>query len=145
MIVKEIKDLEDAREIMFNPSILALLEDDDNKINYLPVKDCKYIGCYIENRIVGFVMYELVNGLNYAHICMLEGYRGSTAMRFARKAINFRVSDIIYTNMDESLKHIANFASGFGFKLYKTINNAIKKDGIKLDLLIYKLDLSGTE
>lgn len=139
MIVKR-ANAEDVGKIIFDKDIIALLEDDDNKITEVP-KGAQYIGCYVNNEIKGFVMYEWNNNLYYTHICMLKGYRGVMSLNFARKALEFRECNVLYTNVDESLRHVCCFAVNFGFKLWLTQKGVIKKDGKKLDLRTYRLEV----
>ena len=142
MIVKETKDMSEIKSIIFHPTIHPHIEDDDNKVVDLPVKDSKYIGCYIGNNIVGVGMFHKIEGVTVCHMHLLKEYRKSIGLEFGLKAIKLRPADILYTNVDETFPNIMKYVEALGFKLIDTVKQCIKKDGLLYDSNVYKLDFS---
>ncbi len=145
MIVKETTNMDEIKSIIFHPDIRPNLEDDDNKVVELPVDDSKYIGCYIDDKIVGIGMYHKVEGVTVCHMHMLKEYRKEHGLDFGEAALAFRPDDVLYTNIDETFGNIMTYVESLGFELFQVVKNAIRKNGIGLDIFIYKLDLSGEE
>ena len=139
VIVKETKNMEEVKSIIFHPSILPNLEDDDNKVTGLPVKDSKYIGCYVDDKIIGVGMYHKVDGNTVAHMHLLKEYRKELGLEFGKKALKLSPSDVIYTNVDETFPNIMKYVELLGFKLFEIVKQCVKKDGLLYDSSIYRL------
>ena len=142
MIVKETKDMDEIKSIIFHPSIHPHLEDDNNKVVDLPVEDSKYIGCYIDGKIVGVGMFHKVDGVTVSHMHLLKEYRKELGLEFGKAAIKLSPVDIIYTNVDETFPNIMRYVEALGFELFQVVKECVKKDGLMYDLSVYKLDLS---
>lgn len=141
VIVKETKNMDEIKSIIFHPTILPNLEDDDNKVTDLPLEDSKYIGCYVDGKIVGVGMYHKVDGNTVAHMHLLKEYRKEFGLEFGKEAIKMSPDDVIYTNVDETFPNIMKYVELLGFKLFEVVKGCVKKDGLLYDSSIYKLDL----
>jgi hypothetical protein len=142
MMVKETKNMDEIKSIIFHPTIHPHIEDDDNKVVDLPVKDSKYIGCYIDDKIVGVGMFHKVEGLTVCHMHLLKEYRKTIGLEFGLEAIKLRPDDVLYTNVDETFPNIMRYVEALGFKLIDTVKKCVKKDGLFYDSNVYKLDFS---
>lgn len=142
MIVKETKDMDEIKSIIFHPTIHPHIEDDDNKVVDLPIEDSKYIGCYVDDKIVGVGMFHKVEGVTVCHMHLLKEYRKTIGLEFGLEAIKLRPDDIIYTNVDETFPNIMRYVELLGFELFEVVKGCVKKDGLLYDLNVYKLDFS---
>lgn len=142
MIVKETKNMDEIKSIIFHPTIHPHIEDDDNKVTDLPVKDSKYIGCYIDDKIVGVGMFHKVEGVTVCHMHLLKEHRKTIGVEFGKEAIKLRPEDVLYTNIDETFPNIMKYVGLLGFKPFDIVKDCIKKNGISLAVHVYKLDLS---
>lgn len=142
MIVKETTNMDEIKSIIFHPTIHPHIEDDDNKVTDLPVKDSKYIGCYVDDKIVGVGMFHKVEGLTVCHMHLLKEHRKTIGVEFGLEAIKLRPDDILYTNVDETFPNIMKYVELLGFKPFEVVKEYVKKDGLLYDSHVYKLDFS---
>jgi len=137
--------MDEIKSIIFHPTILPNIEDDDNKVVDLPIKDSKYIGCYVDDKIVGVGMFHKVKGVTVCHMHLLKEHRKTIGVKFGLEAIKLRPDDILYTNVDDTFPNIMKYVELLGFKLFNIVKKSIKKDGLFYNLNVYKLDLKGVE
>lgn len=142
MIAKETKDMREIKSIIFHPSIHSKIEDDENKVVDLPVKDAKYIGCYVDDNIVGVGMYHKVEDVTVCHMHILKEHRKTIGLDFGKEALKQSPDNILYTNIDETLGNIMKYVELLGFKPFDIVKDCIKKGGKSLAVHVYKIDLS---
>ncbi len=142
MIVKETKNMDEIKSIIFHPTIHPHIEDDDNKVVDLPTEGAKYIGCYVDDKIVGVGMFHKVEGVTVCHMHLLKEHRKTIGIEFGMEALKLSPDDILYTNIDETFPNIMKYVEALGFRLFKVVEKCIKKDGLLYDSSIFKLDLS---
>lgn len=142
MIARETTNMDEIKSIIFHPTIHPHIEDDDNKVVDLPVEDSKYIGCYVDDEIVGVGMFHKVKGVTACHMHLLKEHRKTIGLEFGLEAIKLSPDDVLYTNIDETFPNIMKYVEALGFKLFEVTKGCIKKEGVFYDSHIYKLDLS---
>ena len=91
--------------------------------------------------------WDLIYHLNFSEEDLIvigkfiKEHRKSIGLEFGKAAIALSPDDVLYTNVDETLGNIMKYVDALGFKLFDVAKNCIKKNGVSLDVNIYKLDL----
>lgn len=112
MIVKEIDDLEEVEKILFNPEIYERIRASDE--DKLPIQGARYIAGYDNGEIFAIMLY-IKRQVTTCHIQVLQTHRAAHAVKFAKKALELREDNILYTNIPDKYPDVIRFAQHFGF------------------------------
>ncbi len=134
MIIKEITDLNEIKKVLYHPDIR-----DDIGCEFMPeeefhpVGDIQWIAGYINNEIIGLMVYNLYDGKVYCHIQMMPEYRKRYTIKFMRMALNIgKVKNAsIYAEIPKDKRGMIAFAKAFDFKI---INRELN------DIFLLRLD-----
>ena len=122
MIVRETKDLEEIKRILCNPEIYDCISDDHSpslEEFEPPLFNVTYIGGYVENEIIGVMIYHNKRGQTYCHIQVLPKFRKEYAEEFAAKALNeqLKTNDVVWAEIPDCYQNVLRFAKSFGFQI----------------------------
>ena len=137
MIARETKNIDEIKSILFDDEIWNRVKADNCNSEF--IEDCKYIGCYLDGKIVGVGMYHQVEDFTMCHMNILKEHRKTIGLEFGKEALKHSPSDTLYTNIPEIFPGIMRYVEALGFKLVSVVKDAIKKDGKNLSVSIYKL------
>jgi len=144
MIVRKTYDRNEIKEILCHPEIYELISDDDSPPRELftpPIEGVDYLGCYVNNEIIGLSVYNYVNDNLYMHFQVLPVYRKKYARKFARMALDIGKAKnaSIYAEIPVCFPNVISFAEGFGFEIIGKKNEGRKKSGIVHEVKILRL------
>ena len=127
MIVRETSNIDDVKKIIFDPEIYERIKIGDSKPE-LTTKNTRYIGAYLNNEIIGVLVYYTRKNYTTCHIQVLKAHRAALAVKFGRIALGFSHSEVLFTNAPKQFTDVIRFIKYFNFK-------KIGSDG---DSLIFK-------
>ncbi len=144
MIVTPTSNLQDIKAVLCNPDIYATIADDSSP----DIKDFEppisnkylYVGGYVNNEIIGLMIYhEYLDG-NKCHVQVLPKHRKEHAKDFGEQSLYHRGTRPLYAEIPDLYKNVLDFALLNGFKVIKRIDNGFIKNGVKhtINVLRYK-------
>jgi hypothetical protein len=146
LITRETKDLEEIKLVLCNPVIYDAISDDDSPSleDYeTPINDdYLYIGAYVDNKIIGLMVYhKFLNG-NKCHIQVLPDFREKYAKDIGEQVLTFRGHSPLYAEIPDLYPNVLRFALHNKFKVVGIRKNDYKKHGKTYDIKVleYKND-----
>ena len=115
MIVKEIFDLEEIGKIFFDPEIYERIRVGEVKPE-LPTKNTRYIGGYLEDELIGVIVYYKRKKYTTCHIQVLKAHRAASAVKFGRMALKLSKTKVLFTNVPRRFPDVIRFVKYFNFK-----------------------------
>ncbi len=144
MIVRPTADIDDIKAILCNPAIYDTIADDNcpNIEGFEPPINNKYlyVGGYVDNEIIGLMVYhEYLDG-NKCHVQVLPEHRKEHAKQFGEQSLKHRGTRPLYAEIPDLYKNVLDFAILNDFKVIKRIDNGFIKDGVNytVNVLRYK-------
>jgi hypothetical protein len=144
LIVKPTENIEDIKRVLCNPSIYDTITDDNSpniKDFEPPINDeYLYIGGYVENKIIGVMIYhEYLDG-NKCHVQVLPEHRKEHAKEFGEQSLKHRGTRPLYAEIPDLYKNVLDFALLNDFKVIKRIDSGFIKNGenYTVNVLRYK-------
>lgn len=144
MIVKETIDLEEIRTVLCNAVIYDTISADGDveASEFTPPinDDYLYIGGYVDNNIIGLLIYhKYLNGCE-CHVQVLPDYRKDYAKEFGEQALRFKGTLPLYAEIPDLYQNVLKYALSNGFEIIKKIDDGFVKNGVKhlVNILKYK-------
>ena len=133
MIVTATTNLADIKAVLCNPSIYDTITDDNspNSEDFEPpINDnYLYIGGYVNNKIIGLMVYhEYLDG-NECHVQVIPEHRKEHAKEFGEQSLCHRGTRPLYAEIPDLYTNVLDFALLNGFKLIKRIDSGFIKNG----------------
>ena len=144
MIVTKIDNVEDIKAVLCNPSIYDTITVDSSpniEDFELPVNDKSlYIGGYVDDKIIGLMVYHKYLDGNKCHVQVLPEHRKEHAKEFGEQSLKFRGTQPLYAEIPDLYKNVLDFAILNDFKVIKRINDGFIKNGVgyTVNVLRYK-------
>jgi len=139
MIVEQTKDIDLIKSVLCRPDIYDVINDDNSgpAEDFEPPMDVLYVAGYVNDDIIGIMIYHEVTGGLKCHIQVLPEYRKKYAREFARMALNFGEAKnaILYSEIPDCYPNVINFAKEFGFNETGSIKGDYIKNGIAHDVI----------
>lgn len=141
MITKETKREKDILTILNNNDIRERMVDDHTKNRKSEVSfDLKkYIGCYVDDKIIGLAIYRKFKRGSVAHFYVLPEYRQRYARKCAKEALKFKPEGDVFTITPLLYKEVINFALKVGFECIGIHKEVFTKNGINYKQAITRL------
>ncbi len=144
MIVTATTNLTDIKAVLCNPAIYDTITDDNcpNIEDFEPPINNKYlyVGGYVDNEIIGLMVYhEYLDG-NKCHVQVLPEHRKEHAKQFGEQSLQYRGTRPLYAEIPDLYKNVLDFAILNDFKVIKRIDNGFIKNGVNytVNVLRYK-------
>ena len=144
MIVTATTNLTDIKAVLCNPAIYDTITDDNcpNIEDFeQPINDeYLYVGGYVDNEIIGLMVYhEYLDG-NKCHVQVLPEHRKEHAKQFGEQSLQYRGTRPLYAEIPDLYKNVLDFAILNDFKVIKRIDNGFIKNGVNytVNVLRYK-------
>ena len=115
MIVKEISKNK-AKKILLNKEIVGRTSSDQSKNE--DIKDGRFIGAYVDGKLIGVVCYYDRQTHESVHINVLKKYRAKYGGIFGKKALKMRSGKPLFTNIQSIYKDVIKYALYNRFKLW---------------------------
>tara|TARA_R110000782_G_scaffold200813_2_gene289594 strand:- start:177 stop:611 length:435 start_codon:yes stop_codon:yes gene_type:complete len=144
LIVTKIDNVEDIKAVLCNPSIYDTITVDSSpniEDFELPVNDKSlYIGGYVDDKIIGLMVYHKYLDGNKCHVQVLPEHRKEHAKEFGEQSLKFRGTQPLYAEIPDLYKNVLDFAILNDFKVIKRINDGFIKNGVgyTVNVLRYK-------
>jgi len=144
LIVTATTNLTDIKAVLCNPAIYDTITDDNcpNIEDFEPPinDEYLYVGGYVDNEIIGLMVYhEYLDG-NKCHVQVLPEHRKEHAKQFGEQSLQYRGTRPLYAEIPDLYKNVLDFAILNDFKVIKRIDNGFIKDGVNytVNVLRYK-------
>ena len=144
MIVTATTNLTDIKAVLCNPAIYDTITDDNcpNIEGFEPPinDEYLYVGGYVDNEIIGLMVYhEYLDG-NKCHVQVLPEHRKEHAKQFGEQSLQYRGTRPLYAEIPDLYKNVLDFAILNDFKVIKRIDNGFIKNGVNytVNVLRYK-------
>ena len=144
MIVTATTNSTDIKAVLCNPAIYDTITDDNcpNIEDFEPPINNKYlyVGGYVDNEIIGLMVYhEYLDG-NKCHVQVLPEHRKEHAKQFGEQSLQYRGTRPLYAEIPDLYKNVLDFAILNDFKVIKRIDNGFIKNGVNytVNVLRYK-------
>ena len=109
MIVIKIENIDDIKRVLCNPSIYDTIADDScPKIeDFEPPIDDKYlyVGGYVDNAIIGVMVYHKYLDGNECHVQVLPEHRKEHAKEFGEQSLKFCGTQPLYAEIPDLYKN----------------------------------------
>lgn len=133
MIIKPITDAGDIKTLLCNPAIYDTITDDNspNIKDFEPPINSKYkyIGGYVNNKIIGLMVYHTYLDGNECHVQVLPEHRKEHAKEFGEQSLRHRGTRPLYAEIPDLYKNVLDFALLNDFKVIKRIDSGFIKNG----------------
>lgn len=136
MILKEIST-EEAKKVLFDKEILSRVASDNAKIK---IKKGRYIGGYVNDKLIGVVCYYDKGDRETVHINVLKPHRAKHGLKFGRKALKLRSGKPLFTNIQSIHKDVIKYAIYNNFKLWNIVDEDKTIDGQPYKTVIMRFD-----
>jgi hypothetical protein len=144
LIVTKIDNVDDIKAVLCNPSIYDTITADSSpniEDFELPIDDKSlYIGGYVDDKIIGLMVYHKYLDGNKCHVQVLPEHRKEHAKEFGEQSLQFRGTQPLYAEIPDLYKNVLDFAILNDFKVIKRINDGFIKNGVgyTVNVLRYK-------
>lgn len=145
MIIVDTKDPELIKTVLCDPGIYERVNDDYS----VPVQEfeprfvpgIQYIAGFVDNAIIGLMVYTYHHSGIKCHLSVLPKYRQKYARKFARMVFKFGKAKnaSIYAEIPTLFPEVIRFAKDLDFKVVGKIEKGRKKFGKFYDLIILRL------
>lgn len=144
MIVTPTKDKAEIEKVLKHPEIYETISDDlSPHVDQFdaPITDeYQYIAGYVNNEIVGIMVYHKYKDGNKCHVQVLPEHRKEHALKFGEQSLLFRGTQPLYAEIPSLYKNVLDFAFKFGFEVIDTIKQDYLKNGVLYDLNILRFN-----
>ena len=142
MIVKQTTNIAEIKRILCEPVIYDTItadncpsvEDFEPPIN----KDYKYVGGYVNSKIIGVMVYHKYLDGNECHVQVLPDFRKEYAIKFGEQVLSFRGHSPLYAEIPTLYKNVLDFALINNFEIIDTIKNDYVKNGKTYDINVLR-------
>ena len=115
MITKQV-DYNEALKVLSHPEILDCITDDGQELPTTnPDPEAEYIAGYINDEIIGIMIYHHYLDSIKCHVQVLPAHRADHAREFGEKALAMKDGPI-YATIPELYPNVLRFAGSFGFE-----------------------------
>jgi len=133
LIVKQTTDRAEIKAILCHPVIYDTITADNcpNIEDYEPPinKDYKYIGCYVNSKIIGLIIYhEYLDG-DEIHVQVLPEFRKEYAQKFLEQSLDLRRTLTLYAEIPTLYTNVLRFALANNFEAIDEKENDYIKNG----------------
>jgi hypothetical protein len=139
-----IDNADDIKAVLCNPTIYDTITDDSSpNIEDFepPINDSYlYIGGYVDNKIIGLMVYhEYLDG-NKCHVQVLPEYRKEHAKEFGEQSLQHCGTRPLYAEIPDLYKNVLDFALLNYFKVIERKDTGFIKNGVAhtINVLRYK-------
>lgn len=136
--VRETIDEEEIKSILLDDEIYDRITDDfcPDKEDYVLYKQAKFIGGYVDGKIVGLVIHHD----REIHMQVLKQFRREHKRDLLHQAIELIDDDRIYAEIPALFPSVIEFAKQEGFKEDKIIKDCYLKNGKTYDthIMVYE-------
>ena len=142
MIVKETRCKKDILKILNDNDIYERMASDDikGKKPKVSFEFKKYIGCYVDNKIVGVCIYRKFDKGSVVHFYVLPDYRKSCATKFAKECLNFRPDGELFAITPKCFREVIKFAISIGFERFGIHEEEFTKNNINYKQVITRFN-----
>jgi len=142
LIVKETTNLYDIKAVLCHPVIYDTISDD----TCCAVKDFEppisneyqYIAGYVDNEIIGVLVYHSYLDGRECHVQVLPKYRKEHAKEFGEQALMFKGTLPLYAEIPDLYQNVLDYALLNGFVIAGVKYNCYIKNGIDYPVNILK-------
>tara|TARA_R110000787_G_scaffold179738_1_gene291779 strand:+ start:195 stop:629 length:435 start_codon:yes stop_codon:yes gene_type:complete len=144
LIVTITDNVSDIRAVLCNPAIYDTITDDNspNIEDFKPPINDKYlyVGGYVDNEIIGLMVYHKYLDGNECHMQVLPEHRKDHAKEFGEQSLKHRGTQPLYAEIPDLYKNVLDFALLNDFKVIKRIDSGFIKNGVNhtVNVLRYK-------
>lgn len=140
--LRETVDRKDIEAILKHPVIYDAISDDYSPILEkftAPINDkYRYIGGYVNNKIIALMVYHSFMDGNTCHVQVLPEYRHKHALQFGQQSLLYRGNDPLYAQIPSLYENVLAFAESFGFQVFDKRLADYRKDGKQYDTYIMR-------
>jgi hypothetical protein len=133
MIVKPTTNIDEIKAVLCHPAIYDTISGDDAPLIdefEPPVTDeYLYIGGYVNDKIIGVMVYHKYLDGNECHVQVLPEYRKEHAIKFGEQSLSFRGTLPLYAEIPDLYKNVLAFALLNNFKVIDVRENEYIKNG----------------
>ncbi len=145
MKMQVINDIDEIAKILKDPRIYEVISDDDDPPAdqfEIPLTGYEYVAGYVEDEIIGVMVYHQETGRLECHIQVLPEYRPQYARDFAAQALAYGKANgqPIFAEIPACYPNVIRFAESFGFQIIANQPDAYTKHGKASDLLTLRCD-----
>lgn len=114
MITKQTTNIEDIKAVLCDPAIYDTITDDNSPLvdDFEPPisDDYTYIAGYLDDKIIGVVVYHSYLDGNKVHVQVLPEYRKEYARKFVEQSLLFKGTLPLYAEIPDLYKNVLDFA-----------------------------------
>ena len=145
MIVKKTQDIKEIRSVLCHPEIYPCIAGDGSPPHEefeIPLKGIEYYGCYVNDEIIGLVLYHVDNNRLFGHFQVLPEFRERYAEEFAKKTLSEQLKKhgAVYAEIPTCYPNVLRFVLGFGFKEIESSDEPYIKNGESYEIKILRCD-----
>jgi hypothetical protein len=142
MIVKETRCKKDILKILNNDDIYKRMVSDDikGKKPKVSFEYKKYIGCYVDNNIVGVCIYREFDKGSVVHFYVLSDFRKACATDFAKKCLSFKPDGELFAITPNCFREVIKFAISIGFERFGIHKEEFTKNKINYKQVITRFN-----
>tara|TARA_R110000772_G_scaffold64173_4_gene143483 strand:+ start:213 stop:659 length:447 start_codon:yes stop_codon:yes gene_type:complete len=133
VILKETTNADDIKAILCNPAIYDTITDDNSPelSEFEPplTNEYLYVGGYINNKIIGLMVYHKYLDGNACHVQVLPKHRKEHAIKFGEQVLKFKGTLPLYAEIPDLYKNVLSFALLNKFKVINIKKNDYIKNG----------------
>jgi len=133
MIVKKTTNRKDIKAVLCNAAIYDTITDDNSPLveDFEPpiTDDYLYIGGYVNDNIIGLLIYHKYLDGQSCHVQVLPEYRKEHAKKFGEQSLEFRGTLPLYAEIPDLYKNVLNYALSNDFKVIAVKENDFVKNG----------------
>ena len=141
MITKQTFDIDEIKEVLCNPAIYDVINDDLSPPSSEfepPLEGCRYIGGYVGGKIIALFVYHDYRDGEWCHIQVLPEYRKEYAQLFGSLSVKYNRAIPQYAEIPTLYQNVINFAIRQGYEIIETISGGLLKNGQQYDIEILK-------
>ena len=142
MIVKQTTDRAEIKAILCHPVIYDTITADNcpNVEDFKPPinGDYKYIGGYVNSKIIGLMVYHKYLDGQECHVQVLPDFRKEYAIKFGEQSLEFRGTRPLYAEIPTLYKNVLDFALINNFEIIDTIKSGFVKNGKTYDINVLR-------
>ena len=145
MIVKWTNNTDDIRSILCHPDIYRCIAGDNCPSPdefVIPLSGVKYHGCYLNNEIIGVMVYHVDGGKLWCHFQVLPEFRKDYALEFGKITLSEQLKrvDSIFAEIPICYQNVLRFAYISGFNEVGISDDPYVKDGKEYEVKILRCD-----
>jgi hypothetical protein len=133
LIIRQTADRAEIKAVLCHPVIYDTISDDDspNIEDYEPPinENYKYIGGYVNSKIVAIMIYHRYLDGNECHVQVLPDFRKEHAIKFGEQSLEFRGTRPLYAEIPTLYINVLRFALTNNFEAIDERKNDYIKNG----------------